>query len=385
MFAFIKHWTKTEHELCQEDLSAFLDGQLTPQERLRVERHLEKCTACRRDLASLQQIVDLLRVTPAIKPPRSFFIPASERARSRQLQRTRLAYGYMRVATAMATVLLVLVVSGDALLRFASITPASPMPVAIPEVRTFEAEAPSATQTVVPPIPPTAMLSVAETPTAIPFTIEGAVPQQSPEPTGLAMLALPTAREAVPQEEAVIIADSQTLGAKAMPSQTFARSAGPPAAATASPEVEAPSVPSAEVKSPTVAPSFGVSAVPTIVPETLDRSGMPPATPEPTSTPVPTPMPLSPTATPTPLQTSQPPTTTSLSIQTPLPTVSLPSPQPILGEKGSPEGLTAAPVDLWMILLTIRLVLPWLEWMLGILVALLLAITLWLRQAQRSP
>ncbi|MBC7261627.1 MAG: zf-HC2 domain-containing protein, partial [Chloroflexi bacterium] len=185
MFHWIKRWTKTEHEFCQEELSAFLDGQLTRQERLRVQKHLERCAACRQDLASLQQTVALLRATPTIKPPRSFFIPASEKVRQKQLQRTRLVYGYLRAATAMTTVLLVLILSGDALLRFAPVTPARPtLPAAVPAAKTFAVEPTPTEQARALPAPPTAVaLSAMETPTPMPLAVSEAVPEQSPEPT----------------------------------------------------------------------------------------------------------------------------------------------------------------------------------------------------------
>lgn len=112
----LSRWRRTEHELCQESLSAFLDGELTPRERSRVQGHLEECSACRADLESLRRTVSLLRAAPVIRPPRSFVLPAAEGARQKHVLRRRLSYAYLQGATAVATVLLVLVVSGDVLL-----------------------------------------------------------------------------------------------------------------------------------------------------------------------------------------------------------------------------------------------------------------------------
>ncbi|MBC7233364.1 MAG: zf-HC2 domain-containing protein [Chloroflexi bacterium] len=428
MFHWIKRWTKTEHEFCQEELSAFLDGALTPRERRRVEKHLEQCAACRRDLASLQQTVALLRAAPMVKPPRSFLLPASERARQRQWQRTRLAYGYLRVATAMATVLLVLVISGDALLRFAAVAPARPMPVAAPELSTLQAEPTPMEQVRLLAAPSPAISPPVETPAGTPFTVSEAVPEQSPEPTAFAVLVPFTAGETVPQETEVTT-DSQALGAKAMPSQTFARSAGAPALPTASPEATMIASPSAEAEQPTVVGALESAALPEVTPVPTDTSALPAlmaettitpvvppavpeltatpvppaavpeptatpvpptATPEPTATPVPptatpeaTATPVPPTATPMPTQTPLPPTATPLPVQMPVSTV-VPSPQPVSREAG-PEEIAPGPTGFWTILHATRPVLPWLEWTLAALVALLLAITLWLRQAQRSP
>jgi hypothetical protein len=404
MFHWIKRWTKTEHEFCQDGLSAFLDGALTPRERRRVEKHLEQCAACRRDLASLQQTVALLRAAPMVKPPRSFLLPASERARQRQWQRTRLAYGYLRVATAMATVLLVLVISGDAVLRFAAVAPARPMPAAAPELSALQAEPTPMEQVRSLAAPPAAISPPEETPAITSSTVGEAVPEQSPEPTAFAVLVPFTAAETVPQETAEVTTDSQSLGAKAMPSQTFARSAGAPTLPTASPEATMIVSPSAEAEQPTVVGALesaappeatpvptDTSALPAFVAETAITPVLPPAVPEPTATPVPptatpepTATPVPPTATPMPTQTPLPPTATPLPVQTPVSAVGLPSPQPVSREAG-PEEIAPGPTGFWTILHTARPVLPWLEWTLAALVALLLAITLWLRQAQRSP
>lgn len=414
MFHWFKRWMKTEHEFCQEELSAFLDGQLNWRERSRVRKHLERCAACRRDLASLQQTVTLLRATPKIKPPRSFFIPASEKVKQRQWQRTRLAYGYLRMATAMATVLLVLVVSSDALLRFATIAPAQPMPAAVPAIRTFEAE-PTPMELVEMPLTlPAARTLSAETPAAMPLAAEGAVPQPSPEPTGLALLVPPATGGAVPQETAGVAQSSEVLGSQAVPSQTFACSARAPAPPTASPEAVAIASPSVEKEqSPMVSllesgTSPEVTSTPsdTLVltadmskptgtpaqPEPTDTPLVAPALPEPTITPVPTTAtpeptstPVPPTATPVLTQTPVPPTVTSLPMQTSMPTMEMPSPQPVPRERKAMEDTESAPSGLWAILHAARPALSWLEWALGILVALLLAITLWVRQAQRSP
>jgi Putative zinc-finger len=52
-----------------EQLSAYLDDALAPDERRRVQAHLESCPECRRELASLRETVALLqRVQPARAP-----------------------------------------------------------------------------------------------------------------------------------------------------------------------------------------------------------------------------------------------------------------------------------------------------------------------------
>lgn len=107
----------TEHERYREDLSAYLDRQLEPARMAEVEAHLVACEACREELASLEQTVLWLRQLPPVRLPRSFVIPVAKPAPQRA---TTLGwtYGYLRLATALAMALLVLVVSGDLFLQF---------------------------------------------------------------------------------------------------------------------------------------------------------------------------------------------------------------------------------------------------------------------------
>jgi anti-sigma factor RsiW len=57
-----------------DDLSAYLDAELLPAERERVETHLASCERCRRELAELRQTVALLKKLPPVTAPRSFAI-----------------------------------------------------------------------------------------------------------------------------------------------------------------------------------------------------------------------------------------------------------------------------------------------------------------------
>lgn len=355
MFDWIKRSPQTEHQFCQENLSPFLDKQLTPREQARVTRHLHECPDCRAELQSLRQTVAVLHAMPAVRPPRSFFIPASEGVRQRQVQRNRLAYGYLQFATAVATVLLVLVVSGDALLRLGGVIPGR------------QTMAPNAETTVMGKggdVSEVASTPAPELRAAVPApTTFGAVPPLSGEPTAGLMLAQPASRDEASQTEtAQAVADSQTLTAKAMPSQTFARPAGAPPLPTGTQEGE-------------VTATLQVSA--TEVPET--------PTPAPTQTPVP------PTVTPLPTETPVPPTATPVPTETPVPpTATLvppgeqPSPLPAQVELQRQELPPPAPAGRWGLLQGVQPLLPWLEWALGALVAVLLVVTLWLRRKQRA-
>lgn len=343
MFHWIKRSPQAEHQFCQENLTPFLDRQLTPREQARVTRHLHDCPDCRADLESLRQTVAVLRAMPAVKPPRTFFIPASEGVRQRQVQRSRLAYGYLQFATAAATLLLVLVVSGDALLRLGVARPAR------------QAMAPSAETTAMgkggdAPVPEVMPTPAPELRAAAPATTTfGAVPPSSGEPTAGMMLAQPASPDETSQTEtAQAVADSQALTVKAMPSQTFARPAGAPPLPTATEESGAPVPPAAEMGQP-----------------------------EPTVTPV-SPTEVPPTPTPLPTETPVPPTATLV------PPAELPSPPPALAELERQELPPPAPAGRWGLLQGVQPLLPWLEWTLGALVFVLLVATLWLRRKQRA-
>ncbi len=107
-----------DHNRVRALLSPFVDGELTPQERAAVERHLARCQECARELESLRWTVSLLRQVPAARVPRSFAVPAPGPARRRGLLgrlASDRAYGFLRAATALVTILLVIVVSVDVL------------------------------------------------------------------------------------------------------------------------------------------------------------------------------------------------------------------------------------------------------------------------------
>ncbi|TMC58178.1 MAG: hypothetical protein E6J21_13300, partial [Chloroflexota bacterium] len=65
-----------DQHLTTEQLSAFLDRQLSPREQAEYNAHLESCQLCQGALASLRQSVVLLRAMPQPSVPRSFTLPA---------------------------------------------------------------------------------------------------------------------------------------------------------------------------------------------------------------------------------------------------------------------------------------------------------------------
>jgi len=65
-----------DEHLTTEQLSAFLDKQLSTQEQAIVDAHLRDCQPCQQSLAGLRQTVALLHALPQVEVPRSFTLPA---------------------------------------------------------------------------------------------------------------------------------------------------------------------------------------------------------------------------------------------------------------------------------------------------------------------
>jgi hypothetical protein len=125
---------KPEHQWVEESLSAYIDDELTARERARVEKHLEECQACADQLASLRQTVALINELPPLRAPRSFAVrPAAVRAKPSPVP-PAWGYGLLKGATALAALLLLLLIGGDLALQvvgvssLASWAPAAPAP-----------------------------------------------------------------------------------------------------------------------------------------------------------------------------------------------------------------------------------------------------------------
>lgn len=52
-------------------LSAHLDGEATPEERRRVQSHLDECSTCRDELATVDAARDAVRALPMVEPPKA--------------------------------------------------------------------------------------------------------------------------------------------------------------------------------------------------------------------------------------------------------------------------------------------------------------------------
>ena len=105
----------TEHGYFEERLSAYLDGELTPQEHEAVEHHLGTCSSCQWDLETLGQTIQWTRELPTLTVPRVFTIPVPAEP-ERSFRRRWNFLPVLQGATALIAVLLVFAVAGDLML-----------------------------------------------------------------------------------------------------------------------------------------------------------------------------------------------------------------------------------------------------------------------------
>lgn len=99
----------TEHQRLREQLSAYLDGELSAQEQHAVQCHLATCAECRWNLETLKLTVQWTRDLPSVPIPRVFTIPAQPVRARRQSWSVPLLQG----ATALVALLLVFAFVGD--------------------------------------------------------------------------------------------------------------------------------------------------------------------------------------------------------------------------------------------------------------------------------
>jgi len=106
----------TQHLSPQEwqTLSAYLDGQLSPRERRQVETRLQARAEFRAALEELRQTRLILRSLPKRRAPRSFTLtPAMLESLGGKRTKPRGAYPFFRLASALASFLLVMTFLGD--------------------------------------------------------------------------------------------------------------------------------------------------------------------------------------------------------------------------------------------------------------------------------
>jgi anti-sigma factor RsiW len=170
-----------------EALSAYLDGQLAPKERQLLEARLQTRADLRAALEDLRRTREVLRSRLPIRAPRNFTL-TPEMAGIRPRPRTGMAlFPAMRLASALSSLMFVLVVLGDLFLGGrlgASRRLASEQQLAMPvtEAPAMEAPLPAAPEVALP-------ASTQESAQATPQAVAKAVEPTSPTP--LAELAQP--------------------------------------------------------------------------------------------------------------------------------------------------------------------------------------------------
>jgi hypothetical protein len=122
--------------ISDEMLSAYLDGEVTPQERLQIERAAAQDADTAWRLASLQQTVALVKALPRVSLPRSFTLSEADVAPPRAAAfapwwRALFDPILLRNATAMTAVLFLALLVGDLAPRLIS-------PAAAPAARLFK-------------------------------------------------------------------------------------------------------------------------------------------------------------------------------------------------------------------------------------------------------
>ena len=111
---FRRNKHRIEDECCEESLSAYLDCELSAEERATVERHLAKCEDCRSNLETLRQTVEWTRDCAPVRLPRVFTIPVETAApKAVKARRPAWALPALQGATALVAVLFIFVVAGD--------------------------------------------------------------------------------------------------------------------------------------------------------------------------------------------------------------------------------------------------------------------------------
>ena len=143
MWKWLKRVFPSEHQWAAQQLSAYLDGELSPPDRARVEAHLKECQTCAEELRTLRWTVNLTAQMPMLRAPRSFLI--AEAIAQPRRPPLSVAYVYLRGATIAAAALLLVVLVSDFLLPYtlpAGIpVPQKAMRRAVPVVEEVQVEA----------------------------------------------------------------------------------------------------------------------------------------------------------------------------------------------------------------------------------------------------
>ena len=107
MWRLFGRFKRSKCDKTEELLSAYIDGCLDTQERIRLEQHVQTCQHCQKELDSFRATVDLLHHMPQVSPSRNLRVAQVEPAPRWA------ALPVLRLATGAAAVLLVLAFTAD--------------------------------------------------------------------------------------------------------------------------------------------------------------------------------------------------------------------------------------------------------------------------------
>lgn len=278
---------KTEHRYASERLSAYLDRQLPPQERMRVEHHLARCPQCQWEFSTMRATVQWTRELPTIPVPRDFTVPVPVRP-VRVAQRVW-ALPLLQGATALVALLFLVAVIGELFLPqfFPALgahrpAPEAPAAVELTEIVELQMAAPAET---LPPALKTEPTRAAVGEAVVQATVEVEVAVEHTDEVAAA---------SVPSGEAALPPTAPLLAEEALPTEAVADSAAlkalpPVAAATATPEVGIMRSAGAGSGPETPSPGAMQPETPTAVAvEPASPTALPSPTPFPTTVPAPT-------------------------------------------------------------------------------------------------
>jgi len=107
---------KRQHKWAQENLSAFIDGQLSAEERARFKQHMADCLVCQADVSTLRATKKLLADLERVPVPHSFTLSASAVSEQKHYRRTMRMFAVMRTATVTTAALFLITFAGSAYL-----------------------------------------------------------------------------------------------------------------------------------------------------------------------------------------------------------------------------------------------------------------------------
>ncbi len=107
MFEFLREWVKPTAVKRQETLNAYIDGELSPQNRTAFERLLADDAALQQELADREMIKSQLQQLPRLAVPRTFILDVNKYGRPAKRPFVQSAYPILRGATVLTAVLFI--------------------------------------------------------------------------------------------------------------------------------------------------------------------------------------------------------------------------------------------------------------------------------------